>query len=78
MALDDVKRNIFERVRRDTEDAGDTVTLSVRLSVPQDATAEEVIGEYLRWLEDDEYEAVRETKVKWATSGENLPLGTDY
>lgn len=50
-----------------------TAVVTVRLGVPADANKDEVIGEYVRWLDDDEYDAVAGTRVVWEDDGEDVP-----
>lgn len=51
-----------------------TTVLTVRLALPDWATDEDAINEYLRWVEDDAAAAAQGTRVVWQDTGEELPI----
>jgi hypothetical protein len=54
-----------------------TAVLTVRVALPDWATDEDAINEYLRWVEDDAAAAAQGTTVVWEDTGEQLPIEQD-
>lgn len=49
-----------------------TVVLSVRLGVESDWTHEDIVNEYLRWLDDDPGDAYPMTRIVDEDTGEEI------